>query len=41
MSKNHLTPEEREKIIARIIQILENLGIIPAKSNSMEVDHYE
>lgn len=37
----HYTPEERQAVIDRIIEILEKLGIVPPENKSMEVDHHE
>lgn len=37
----HYTPEERQAIINRIIEILEKLGVVPTENESMEVDHHE
>ena len=37
----HYTPEERQTVINRIIEILEKLGVVPPENKSMEVDHHE
>lgn len=41
MSESTHTQEERERIINRIIEILEQIGVIPPENESMEVDHHE
>lgn len=38
------TPEERQAVINRIVEILEKLGVVPTENEeneSMEVDHHE
>lgn len=37
----HYTPEERQAVINRIVEILEKLGVVPPENESMEVDHHE
>ena len=40
----HYTPEERQAIINRIVEILEKLGVVPPENEedeSMEVDNHE
>lgn len=40
----HYTPEERQAVINRIVEILEKLGIVPPENKedeSMEVDNHE
>lgn len=37
----HYTPEERQAVNNRIIEILEKLGIVPPENKSMEVDNHE
>lgn len=39
--KVHYTPEERQAVINRIIEILEKLGVVSPENESMEVDHHE
>lgn len=37
----HYTPEERQAVINRIVEILEKLGVVPPENESMEVDCHE
>ncbi len=32
----HYTPEERQAVINRIVEILEKLGVVPPENESME-----
>lgn len=39
----HYTPEERQAVINRIVEILEKIGVVPPEnkeSESMEVDNH-